>query len=146
MDPTQAEWWWTVLFGALASGAVTGLALWWTLRHERRSTEMTELRKSVADLQASAFRAGSQGPASDDWYDWLGPVYAAASDTSARAYRISPFLASEVARESGKLVKVLDSEPYEGMGEDAKKALVQLISMADWWLKDAKAFERTPGR
>lgn len=57
----NAEWWWEVgldgIGGAVVGGLATVLALWLTLRHERRMAELTECRAVAAEVHALAWQA-----------------------------------------------------------------------------------------
>lgn len=57
----DAEWWWEFgldgIGGAIVGGLATVLALWLTLRHERRMADLAECRAVAADVHALAWQA-----------------------------------------------------------------------------------------
>jgi hypothetical protein len=60
LNPSDLDWWWQYgldgLVGAVLGGIVTGAAVWFTIRHERRSVARDDLRASLAELQAKALQ------------------------------------------------------------------------------------------
>lgn len=77
MDPGDSTWWWTFALDGIVSGiiggAVTGLAVWLTLRHERQTALEVEFRAALSAMQTAAFTLSAM-PLHQPDFDWWTPV------------------------------------------------------------------------
>jgi hypothetical protein len=102
LNPSDLDWWWQFgfdgLIGGVIGGAATGVAVWLTLRHERRLSDEMSLRTLVGEMQGTLLRLALQAPKdgdADDVHRWKVETFAAMSRVHAGAQRYAPELAQD---------------------------------------------------
>lgn len=88
------------IVSGVIGGAVTGGAVWWTLRHERQTAAMAELRAAVARFHSITMRAGTrllEAQTLDENASVMNDVFDSAVAAQAFAWRPAPKLASDLA-------------------------------------------------
>ncbi len=169
LNPSDLDWWWQYGFDGFVGGfigaAVTGLAVWLTLRaqrgqltatlehereqlaatfaHEREQSRKTELRQSVVALQAVATRSMFMVPSHDEapgWDEWASELSRAFMLVSANSRGLAPAL----HRDIDKAYSLLYVGDTNGTA-NAKQSAKQLSAIASVWLEDPEGYEEVDG-
>jgi len=149
MNPTDGAWWWEYALdgavGGVLGGVATGLAVWWTVRFERRHTETVELRQSLDLLQTRLMEIHFAMQDRDDQMAWsraLVVAFTTGSNVASRAFRQAPELRTDVKLfldRLRELHQIVSRDPEQRM--HLRNLVARMGGRINQWQRDPKAYK-----
>lgn len=145
----DADWWWEHgldgIAGGVVAGLVTVLAIWLTLRHERRSAQLLALEAAAADLQGDAITRGwvffQRKASSRERLDELTRITVSVNRVRARAVRRWPGFAVAITEAHTRVYDLASLTVQPRPSPSEVGACGDLGGRASRWLVDPRAYE-----
>lgn len=130
------------IIGGATGGAVTGLAVWLTIRHERRLRRETDLNLAIGRLHeaCSQLMVAVADLQADALPEAANDVLSASSRTIALSTRQDPALTSFLGRTHEELLSALEGRTVAEAAKELHRVVPRLSAGIMVWLSDPKGF------